>query len=98
MEYRRVGKSGLMVSAISLGAWLTYGSSSVEQDTAKACLRAAIENGINFIDTADMYSKGEAEKLVGTVAKEYTRSNLVISTKAYWPMSDNVNNRGLSRK
>jgi voltage-dependent potassium channel beta subunit len=98
MQYRRVGKSGLMVSAISLGAWLTYGSSSVEQDTAKACLRAAIEQGINFIDTADMYSYGEAEKLVGTVIKDYKRSDLVISTKAYWPMSDNVNNRGLSRK
>jgi voltage-dependent potassium channel beta subunit len=98
MQYRRVGKSGLMVSAVSLGAWLTYGSSSVEQDTAKACLRAAIENGINFIDTADMYSYGEAEKLVGAVTKGYKRSDLVISTKAYWPMSKNVNDRGLSRK
>jgi voltage-dependent potassium channel beta subunit len=98
MEYRRVGKSGLMVSAISLGAWLTYGSNSVEQDTAKACLRAAIEHGINFIDTADMYSYGEAEKLVGDVIKDYKRSDLVISTKAYWPMSSNVNDRGLSRK
>jgi len=98
MQYRRVGKSGLMVSAISLGAWLTYGSSSVEQETSKACLRTAIESGINFIDTADIYSKGEAEKLVGAVTKDYTRSDLVISTKTYWPMSDNVNNRGLSRK
>ncbi|MBN8595363.1 MAG: aldo/keto reductase family protein [Anaerolineae bacterium] len=98
MEYRRVGKSGLKVSAISLGAWLTYGSSVVEQEASEQCLRTAIENGINFIDVADMYSRGEAEKLVGKVAKDYQRSDLVISTKAYWPMSDNVNDRGLSRK
>jgi voltage-dependent potassium channel beta subunit len=97
MQYRQVGKSGLMVSAISLGAWLTYGS-SVEKETAKACLRAAIENGINFIDVADIYSAGEAEKLVGEVIKDCKRSDLVISTKAYWPMSKNINDRGLSRK
>jgi voltage-dependent potassium channel beta subunit len=98
MEYRRVGKSGLMVSAISLGAWLTYGSSVVEQEASIQCLRTAIENGINFIDVADIYSAGEGEKMVGKVAKDYTRSDLVISTKAYWPMSDNINDRGLSRK
>lgn len=98
MQYRRLGKSGLMVSAISLGAWLTYGSSSVERETAQQCLRTAIEHGINFIDVADMYSHGEAEKLVGEVVKDYKRSDLVISTKAYWPMSDNINDRGLSRK
>jgi voltage-dependent potassium channel beta subunit len=98
LEYRRVGQSGLKVSAISLGAWLTYGSSRVEQEASEQCLRTAIENGINFIDVADMYSKGEGEKLVGRVAKDYQRSDLVISTKAYWPMSDNPNDRGLSRK
>jgi voltage-dependent potassium channel beta subunit len=98
VEYRKVGKSGLKVSAISLGAWLTYGSSVVEQDTAKACLRAAIEQGVNFIDVADMYSYGEGEKLVGEVIRDYKRHHLVISTKAYWPMSEDVNDRGLSRK
>lgn len=98
MEYRRVGKSGLKVSAISLGAWLTYGSSSVERETAGACLRTAIESGINFIDVADIYARGEAEKVVGQVIKDFKRSDLVISTKAYWSMSDNVNDRGLSRK
>jgi voltage-dependent potassium channel beta subunit len=98
MEYRRVGKSGLMVSAISLGAWLTYGSSVVEQEASIQCLRTAVENGINFIDVADIYSNGEAEKVVGKFIKDYTRSDLVISTKAYWPMSDNVNDRSLSRK
>jgi voltage-dependent potassium channel beta subunit len=98
MEYRRVGKSGLMVSAISLGAWLTYGSDVVAQEASLACLRAAVENGVNFIDVADVYSSGEGEKVVGKFIKDYKRSDLVISTKAYWPMSDNVNDRGLSRK
>jgi voltage-dependent potassium channel beta subunit len=98
MEYRRTGKWGLQVSAISLGAWLTYGSKRVERDMAKACLRKAIESDINFIDVADMYSFGEAERVVGEVIKDYKRSDLVISTKAYWPMSDNPNDRGLSRK
>jgi voltage-dependent potassium channel beta subunit len=98
MEFRRVGKSGLMVSAISLGAWLTYGTNTVEQDTAAQCLRTAIENGINFIDVADAYAGGEAEKVVGKTIKDFKRSDLVISTKAYWPMSDNINDRGLSRK
>src|SRR6185503_15479988 len=98
MEYRRVGKSGLMVSAVSLGAWLTYGSDVVAQEASLACLRAAVENGVNFIDVADIYSSGEAEKVVGKFIKDYKRSDLVISTKAYWAMSDNVNDRGLSRK
>jgi voltage-dependent potassium channel beta subunit len=98
MEYRRLGNAGVKVSAISLGAWLTYGSSRVEFDGAAACLRTAIENGINFIDVADIYANGEAEKVVGQVVKDYKRSDLVISTKAFWPMSDDVNDRGLSRK
>ncbi len=98
MEYRKLGNSGLKVSAISLGAWLTYGSSTLEEDTAMQCIRRAIESGINFIDVADMYSMGRGEELVGKVIKDYKRSDLVISTKAFWPMSDNVNDRGLSRK
>lgn len=98
MEYRRVGTSGLWVSAISIGAWLTYGSKRVSQDNSEACLRRAIENGINYIDVADIYSYGRAEEIVGKVAKDYNRSDLVISTKAYWQMSENVNDKGLSRK
>ena len=98
MEYRKLGNSGLKVSAISLGAWLTYGSSTVQEETAMQCIRRAIEGGVNFIDVADMYSVGRGEELVGKVAKDYKRSDLVISTKAFWPMSDNVNDRGLSRK
>lgn len=98
MEYRRLGRSGLKVSTISLGAWLTYGSSRVEMESAMQCLRTAIDNGVNYIDVADIYAHGEAEKVVGQVIKDYKRTDLVISTKAYWPMSDNINNRGLSRK
>src|SRR5687768_16513442 len=98
MEYRKVGNSGLKVSAISLGAWLTYGSNNVAADNAAACIHRAIERGINFIDVADAYERGKAEEFVGKVIKGYTRSDLVISTKAYWPMSDNINDRGLSRK
>jgi voltage-dependent potassium channel beta subunit len=98
MEYRRLGLTGMQVSAISLGAWLTYGSDKVAFDTAQACIQAAIENGINFIDIANVYSNGKAEETVGKVVQDYDRSKLVISTKAYFPMSDDVNDRGLSRK
>lgn len=98
MEYRKVGTSGLKVSAISLGAWLTYGSDAVENETAAQCIRTAVENGVNYIDVADAYARGAAEEVVGRVIKDFQRSDLVISTKAYWPMSDNINDRGLSRK
>lgn len=98
MEYRRLGTSGLKVSAISLGAWLTYGTDSVADENAIACVQRAIDRGINFIDVADVYSNGEAEKVVGRAINGYKRSDLVISTKAYWPMSENINDRGLSRK
>lgn len=98
MEYRKLGTSGLNVSALSLGAWLTYGSSRVEEDNAIACIHRAIESGVNFIDVADIYARGRAEELVGRAIKDHKRSDLVISTKAYWPMSDNINDRGLSHK
>lgn len=98
MIYRRLGCTGMKISAISLGAWLTYGSDSVEAETARECMRVAIENGINFIDVANVYARGEAEKTVGQVIKDFNRDNLVISTKAFGSMSDDVNDRGLSRK
>jgi voltage-dependent potassium channel beta subunit len=87
----------MKVSAVALGAWLTYGG-SVEDNTAGDCIRTAIEHGVNFIDIADAYARGEAERVVGQVIKDYKRGDLVISSKLYWPMSDNVNDRGLSRK
>lgn len=99
MEYRKAGKFGLKVSAISIGAWLTYGENGSESDeTAKACIRAALEQGVNYIDMADMYAKGGAEVTVGNIIKDYDRHKLVLATKAYWPMSDDINDRGLSRK
>ena len=97
MNYRRVGKSGLKISEISIGAWLTYGG-SVESNRAERIIRSAIDRGVNFIDISDIYAKGEAEKVVGASIKGMTRSNLVISSKLFWPMSENVNDRGLSRK
>lgn len=99
MEYRNVGKTGLKISEISLGAWLTYGG-SVAKNQSKLCVTKAIECGINFIDIADVYARGEAEKVVGKIISEenYRRSDLVISSKVFWPMSDDINDRGLSRK
>ncbi len=99
MEYRRVGNSGIKVSEISLGAWLTFGETLGLEET-EACLRVAIDNGINFIDMADVYAHGEAERVVGQALKNLgvRRQDMVLSSKVYWPMSDNVNDRGLSRK
>ena len=98
MEYRKLGTSGVTVSAISLGAWLTFGSGTVDEERSVACIHRAIEQGVNFIDVADMYSYGRGEEVVGQAIKDYNRSHLVVSTKCYWPMSDDVNDRGLSRK
>jgi voltage-dependent potassium channel beta subunit len=92
-----MGDTGIRLSSVSLGAWTTYGG-SVADDLAIECLHTAIENGINFIDVADVYAAGKAEEVVGRAIKGYKRSDLVISSKAFWPMSDNVNDRGLSRK
>jgi voltage-dependent potassium channel beta subunit len=97
MEYRRLGITGMKISAISIGAWLTYGA-AVEYKTAEDCLNTAIDNGINFIDCADAYAKGKAEETVGKVISDKDRTKLVLSTKAYWPQSDDPNDRGLSRK
>lgn len=98
MKYRRLGTAGIQVSEIALGAWLTYGSDRVAEEQAINCVRAAIEQGINFIDVADIYAHGSAEEVVGRAIKDFKRSDLVISTKAFWPMTDNINDRGLSRK
>ena len=82
MKYRKVGKSGLKISEISLGSWLTYGG-TVEDEIAKKCIAEAIENGINFIDSAEIYAKGGAEKVIADFLKDETvnRKDLVISSK-----------------
>lgn len=97
MSYRRIGGSGLVVSEVALGSWLTYGA-GVEDEVARDCIRTAIEHGVTFLDTADVYAGGQAEKLLGAVLPDYRRSDLVVATKAYFRMSDNPNDRGLSRK
>ncbi len=97
MEYRRLGRSGLRVSEIALGAWLTFGS-SVDLSGTRRVVRRALDLGINFFDTADAYARGEAEKLLGEVLRDVPRSRLVLATKAFFPMSEDPNDRGLSRK
>ena len=97
MIYRRMGHTGLKISEISLGAWLTYGG-TVEQKTSEKIVQRAVELGVNFIDIADIYAKGSAETAVGKAIAPFKRSDLVISSKLFWPMTENVNDRGLSRK
>lgn len=98
MIYRNLGKSGLKLSSFSLGGWTTYGGSVQDRKAIKSILTYAYEAGINFFDIADVYAKGESEKVMGEVLKQFPRHELVISSKAFWPMSDDVNDRGLSRK
>ena len=97
MEYRRLGSSGLKVSEISLGSWLTYGT-AVEQQTANDSIKRAFELGINFFDTSNAYNAGEGEKALGAALKPYKRSDYVLSTKVFFPMGPGPNDRGLSRK
>jgi voltage-dependent potassium channel beta subunit len=98
MEYRRLGESGLKVSSISLGGWTTFGGSIQDAAQASRIIEIALEGGVNFFDQADVYSRGESEKAMGAVLKDHPREKLVISSKLYWPMSDDVNDRGLGRK
>jgi aryl-alcohol dehydrogenase-like predicted oxidoreductase len=103
MEYTRLGKTGLKVSRICLGT-MTYGSSKwrdwvLDEEAARPFIKRALELGINFFDTADMYSEGESEKVVGRALKDFARrEEVVIATKVYNPMGDKPNRSGLSRK
>jgi len=94
MKYRKLGSSGLEVSEISLGSWLTYGL-GVEADQARACLEEAFALGINFIDTANVYGRGAAETFLGEALQGRERDSYVLATKLYFPMTDA--DRGLSR-
>jgi len=97
VKYRRLGKSGLKVSEISLGSWLTYGK-TVEDDTAVKTIRRAYELGINSFDSANVYEQGQGEKVMAKALSVFPRESYVITTKAFWPMGDGPNDRGLSRK
>ncbi len=99
MEYRHLGKSGLRVSEIALGAYHTFGELLGPEET-RACIQAAVSCGINFFDNADIYARGEAERAVGQAIRDLglNRQHLVLSSKVYFPMSSSVNDGGLSRK
>lgn len=97
MQYRRLGNTGLKVSEISLGSWLTYGG-YVDSEPAIRTIHRAYDLGINFFDTANVYMRGEAEKVVGQAIKSFDRESIVLATKVFWPMGEGPNDRGLSRK
>lgn len=98
MKYRNIGRSGLKVSEIAVGSWMTELSDAGRIQTAEETIRFAYEQGVNFFDCADAYSGGEAEKFLGRVLKDYRRSSLVISSKVFFPTGAAANERGLSRK
>jgi len=98
MPYRSLGLCGTKVSAYSLGGWTTYGGTVKDDTTINQIIHQAYQAGINFFDIADIYAKGESEKAMGAVLKDFPRHELVLSSKVFWPMSDDVNDKGLSRK
>jgi aryl-alcohol dehydrogenase-like predicted oxidoreductase len=97
VEFRRLGRSGLTVSEIAYGNWLTHGG-QVEEDAAHACVRAALDVGITTFDTADVYAGTRAESVLGRALAGQRREGLEILTKVYWPTGPGQNDRGLSRK
>ena len=97
MEYRHLGRSGLKISEIAYGNWITHGS-QVEEDAAAACVAAALDEGITTFDTADVYARTRAEEVLGRALHGVRRESVEIFTKVYWPTGDGVNDRGLSRK
>jgi aryl-alcohol dehydrogenase-like predicted oxidoreductase len=97
VEYRRLGNSGVKVSEISLGSWLTYGG-SVAEEQATSCIDTAYEIGINFFDTANVYMRGAAEEIMGRALGDFERDSYFLATKVYFPMGEGPNDRGLSRK
>ncbi|MFF3785379.1 aldo/keto reductase family protein [Streptomyces sp. NPDC001933] len=97
MEFRRLGRSGLTISEIAYGNWLTHGS-QVEEDAAAACIRAALDAGITTFDTADVYAETRAEAVLGRALKGERREGLEVFTKVYFPTGPGHNDRGLGRK
>ena len=98
MEYRHLGSSGLQISTLSLGAWVTYGE-QVGEEVALECMKAAREAGVNFFDNAEAYGSGKAERVMGNVVQKlgWKRSDIVVSTKIFWG-GEGPNDAGLSRK
>jgi voltage-dependent potassium channel beta subunit len=97
MHYRRLGRSGLKVSEISLGSWVTFGS-QIDEGTAIEIFREAYDQGVNYFDNADIYANGQAEAVMGKAIKGLPREALVLSSKVFWATMPGPNGRGLSRK
>ena len=97
MEYRKLGNSGMYVSEIAYGNWITHGS-QVEQEAAIKCVRTALDCGITTLDTADVYAGTKAESVLGKALKGVRRESYELFTKVYWPTGTGKNDRGLSRK
>ena len=97
MEYRRMGGTGLRLSEISLGAWVTFGD-QIDDRTASDILHAAYDHGINFFDNADIYARGRAEIVMGQAIRDLPRESLVLSSKVFWQTMEGPNGKGLSRK
>lgn len=97
MEYRRLGRSGMYVSALSYGNWVTHGS-QVEEDAARACVRTALDLGITTFDTADVYAGTVAEQVLARALEGVRRESYELFTKVYFPVGAGKNDRGLSRK
>ena len=98
MRFRRLGNTGLLVSEISFGTWLTF-AHQLRKDDADRLVGVALDAGINYFDTADMYGKGHAESILGpALSSRAIRQDYVVGTKVFFPMGEGVNNRGLSRK
>ncbi len=98
VKYRRLGNTGLLVSEIAYGTWLTFGA-QVDDARSESIIRRALELGINYFDTADVYGRGRAESMLGAILPRLAiRQDYVLATKVYFPMGEGVNNRGLSRK
>jgi aryl-alcohol dehydrogenase-like predicted oxidoreductase len=97
MEFRRLGRSGLSVSEIAYGNWITHGN-QVEEDAARACVRAALDSGITTFDTADVYAGTRAEQVLGRALAGVRREGYELFSKVYWPVGPGPNDRGLGRK
>src|SRR4029453_5691571 len=97
MEYRHLGRSGLMISEIAYGNWITH-ASQIAEDAARACVRAALDAGITTFDTADVYAETRAEEVLGRALAGERREGLEIFTKVFWDMGPGQNDRSLSRK
>src|ERR1700743_3084584 len=97
MEHRHLGKSGLKISELTYGNWITHGS-QVEEDAAKQCVAAALDEGITSFDTADAYAGTRGDEVLGRALAGVRRESVEIFTKVFWPTGDGPNDRGLSRK